>query len=147
MAELTVFKSRAPIMGYVFKTGKLIHFINGIYATSAKDEIEELTTECENGHPNYYIDENQKTIDSANLDPMAALRAQIREEERAKLLAATNVNRDMGSTTHSGKLEGIANSQSIAGAVVQSEAQGTALGQTVPSGSIKVAGGATATKL
>lgn len=122
MAELTVFKSQAPVMGYCFRNGKVIHFVNGIYATSSKEEIAELTTECENGHPNYYIDAEQTKIDSEMLDPMAALRARIREEERAKLIAATDPTRDMG-TTAQGKLEGIANSHTIAGLQAHSEAQ------------------------
>jgi hypothetical protein len=118
-------------MGYVFRSGKMIHFINGIYATESKSEIDELTTECENGHPNYYIDKNELAIDSETLDPIAALRAQIREEERIKLLAATNPDRDMG-TTAQGKLEGISNSRSIHGLQVQSETQGTAAKVTTP---------------
>lgn len=126
MSELTLFKSHAQVMGYVFKSGKTVHFMNGCYATSAKDEIAELTTECENGHPNFYIDPNMKVVDSDKIDPMSVLRAQIREEERAKLLAATNPNRDMGQVPHSGKLEGIGNSASIVGLQVQSEAQGNA---------------------
>jgi hypothetical protein len=132
MSTLTLFKSKAPVMGYVFKSGKMIHFINGIYATESKSEIEELTTECENGHPNYYIDKNELAIDSETLDPIAALRAQIREEERIKLLAATNPDRDMGTTVNTGKLEGISNSRSIQGLQVQSEAQGTAAKVTAP---------------
>jgi len=126
MSELRLFKSRADTMGYVFKTGKMIHFLNGEYATAAKDEIEELTTECENGHPNYYIDANQTVVDSEQRDPMAVLRARIREEERAKLMAAVgNPLRDMGETAQ-GKLEGIANSHSITGMQAASEAQAVA---------------------
>ena len=138
MSELTVFKSRADIMGYAFKSGKIVHFINGIYATSAKVEIEELTAECEAGHPNYYIDENQKTIDSEALDPIAALRAQIREEERAKIMAAVgNPMRDMGETKQ-GRLEGIANSHSINGMQAASEAQAQAAQTPIAAGTIKV---------
>jgi len=125
MATLTVFKSRAAVMGYVFKSGKSVHFINHIYATANSDEIEELTKECKDPSSNYYIDDGQTEIDSADLDPIAALRAKIREEERAALLAATSKERDMGSTPQ-GKLEGIANSQTISGAAADSEAQSQA---------------------
>ena len=136
MSELTVFKSRAPTMGYVFKTGKVVHFLGGIYATASKTEIEELTTECENAHPNFYIDPSQKTLDSEMLDPIAVLRATIRAEEVAKLAAMGNPLRDMGATSQ-GKLEGIANSHSINGLQAASEAQAAAA-QTVipPSGAV-----------
>jgi hypothetical protein len=136
MSELSVFKSRAPTMGYVFKTGKVVHFMGGIYATAAKNEIEELTTECENGHPNFYIDPTQRVLDSEMLDPIAVLRATIRAEEVAKLRAMGDPLRDMGSTPQ-GKLEGIANSHSINGLQAASEAQATAA-QTVipPSGAV-----------
>lgn len=141
MSLLTVFKSQAPTMGYVFKSGKTVHFINHIYATAAKDEIEELTTECQNGHPNYYIDAEMTQVDSAALNPMEVLRAQIRAEERAALLAATNPSRDMGTTEQGGKLEGIANSVTITGLAASSEAQATAARVIIP------AAKASATKL
>lgn len=139
MAELTVFKSHAPVMGYVFKAGKSIHFMNGIYATAAKDEIEELTAECENGHPNFYIDPEMKTIDSTMLDPMAVLREQIRKEELAKILAARNPENDMGFSDQGSKLSGIANSRTISGAMAGSESQAQAANPTVPAGTIKIA--------
>lgn len=126
MSEVTVFKSRAPLMGYCFKSGNVVHFREGIYTTNNKIEIEELTAECENGHPNYYIDPEQRTMDSEQLDPMAVLTARIREEERAKLVAAVgNPMREMGNTGQ-GKLEGIGNSHSISGMQAASEAQSIA---------------------
>ena len=136
---LTLFKSRADLMGHVFKSGKAVHFVQGRYATAAKTEIAELTAECEDGHPVFYIDPNETTIDSEQLDPFAALRAKIREEERAKLLAATDPNRDLGATSQSGKLEGIATSASIAGLMVASESEGLAANNAVARTPIVVA--------
>ena len=118
MTTLTLFKSHSPAIGYVFRSGRTIHFVNGEFATSNKKEIEELTEECENGHPCFYIDATATTIDSETLDPLASLKAKIREEERAKLLAGEN--RDMGETKFSGKLEGIANSNTIRGLTADS---------------------------
>lgn len=126
MAILKVFKSRAPVMGYAFKSGNVVYFREGMYATASKAEIEELTAECENGHPNYYIDPEQTEIDSEQMDPIAVLTAKIREEERAKLMAAVgNPLKDMGATAQ-GKLEGISNSHSISGLQAASESQATA---------------------
>jgi hypothetical protein len=139
--QLTVFKSHAPTMGYVFRSGKSIHFMGGRYATAIKSEIDELTEECSSGQSNYYIDSGETTMDASALDPIASLRAKIREEERAILLAATNPGRDMGTTQNTGKLEGISNSNSIRGLQVDSESQGVAARQ------INVASTAKATKL
>jgi hypothetical protein len=126
MAILKVFKSRAPVMGYAFKNGNVVYFREHMYATLSKAEIEELTTECENGHPNYYIDPEQTEIDSEQMDPIAVLTAKIREEERAKLMAAVgNPHKDMGQTEQ-GKLQGISNSHSIMGVAAASETQATA---------------------
>ena len=138
MSELTLFKSHAPTMGYVFANGHTVHFMAGQYATASKFEIEELTKECENGHPNFFIDPQNKTVDSEALDPIASLRAQIREEERAKLIAATDPTRDMGSTVQ-GKLGGIANSHTINGLQAASNAQAAAAQTPIPAGSVKVA--------
>lgn len=109
-------------MGYVFRSGRAVHFVNGEFATSNKTEIEELTAECEAGHPCYYIDNEAKTVDSAALDPMAALKAKWKEEGR--LEALKQQSRDMGETTQ-GKLEGISNSATIRGMAVESGTTGT----------------------
>lgn len=127
MTVMTIFKSRAATMGYVFRSGKSVHFLGGQYATTILSEIEELTQVCNDGHYNFYIDPECKTLDSELLDPLEALRAKIREEERAKLLAATDPSRDMGKTDAS-KLEGIANSSSIRGLQVSSNGTPVAVG-------------------
>lgn len=128
MTTLHVFRSQAAVMGYSLKDGSVIHFVNGMYATADKKHIEELTELCTSGHYNYFLDEKEITVDSEILDPMAMLRARIREEERIKLIAATDVNRDMGQTDQSGKLGGIANSQSVMGAVASSNGASTGAG-------------------
>ena len=129
MAVAKLFKSRAQVMGHVFRSGKSVHFVNHIYTTNDKKEIEELTEEAESGHPNIYIDPEMTEIDTTMLDPMAVLREQIRKEELAKLLAATNPSNDMGSYDASGKLQGISNSDSIRGLQVSSDTQAAALTQ------------------
>lgn len=139
--ELTLFKSRAPVMGYCFRSGKVVHFVNHMYTTTDPDEIKELTAECRKGHPNYYIDDNQVTISSIQVNPMEALREAIRKEEIAKL-RAYNPNNDFGETVQ-GKLEGIANSNSIRGMTAASDVQATLNpaggGASIPAGTINVA--------
>ena len=130
-------------MGYVFRSGRVIHFVGGQFTTSNQDEIDELTKEC-NASPNgnYYIDPQRVTIDPNELDPMAVIYAKMLEKARAEVAAATNPDRDMG-TTAQGKLEGIANSSSIRGLAVESSAEMAPVTKGV-AGPIKVA---TATKL
>lgn len=136
-----LFKSRAPVMGHVFRNGKTIHFLDHTYTTNNQAEIDELTEEANSGHPNIFIDPDMTEIDTDMLSPMAVLTARIREEERAKILAAMNTQNDMGKTEQ-GKLEGISNSESIRGLQVMSEAQGLAAGTSAPEqtqgGSVKV---------
>jgi hypothetical protein len=135
MSMMTIFKSRAASMGYVFKTGKSIHFTAGQYATESKVEIDELTAECEAGHPTFYIDPECKTLDSELLDPVAAMRAQIREEERAKLIASADPRRDMGETKQEAKLQGVGNSSTIRGL----QADSSSMGAPIAVGTIKIA--------
>lgn len=127
-------------MGYVFASGKTVHFIGGIYATESEVEIKELTECAKSGNPCFYIDAEQTTVDSEMLDPVAQLTAKIRAQVLAEITAASNPANDRGETKQ-GKLEGIANSATVQG--LQANSNGDA---TVAAGSIKVAT-ATATKL
>ena len=140
MAILTLFKSHAPSMGYVFRSGRTVHFVNGEFATSNKTEIEELTFECESGHPCYYIDSEQTQVDSTALDPMAALKAKWKEEGRLEALKV--MSRNMGDTAQ-GKLEGISNSATIRGLAVESGTSTPPVAQPI----VAAAGSAKATKL
>ena len=133
MSLAKLFKSHAPVMGHVFRSGKTIHFMNHVYTTTNQAEIDELTEEANSGHPNIYIDPDMTEIDPAMLDPMAVLVARIREEERAKLIAATNPLNDMGKTEQGGKLQGISNSDSVRGLQVSSDSQAAALTQAAAS--------------
>ena len=142
-----IFKSRAHTMGYVFRSGANVHFVNHRLITKIPAEIAEMTAECEAGHPNFYIDPEDFETDNVVTDPHAALREQIRQEELVKLLAS---DRDFGKTEWTGKISGIANSTSIRSGAAES-GSGMAQG-AIAQGSIKVAaptssGGATATKL
>ena len=142
MSTLTLFKSRSPEMGYVFRSGRTIHFVAGQFATANQKEIDELNEVCAERHPCFYIDSEQSQIEEEALDPLAAMKAKIREEERLKLLAS--MNRDMGETTFNGKLGGIANSSTIRGLAVESGTQQTGPAvaaeskNSIPAGSIKV---------
>lgn len=147
--QVSIFYSHAPTMGYVFRSGRMIHFLAGQFTTSNQEEIDELNKECAaNPTGNYYVNPDQLTVDPEQLDPMAVLYAKMMEKARAEVAAAIDPNRDMGKTEQ-GKLEGIANSSTIRGLTADSTAamiDSATTAQPVVAGSIKVAT-ATASKL
>jgi hypothetical protein len=94
----SVFKNRIPSCTFVQKNGNVISFVEGTYRTTKQDEIDEITAEINAGHPHMYIDPNQKTIQSDQLDPLAGLRTRIIAEYLAAQAAATNPSNDRGSS-------------------------------------------------
>jgi hypothetical protein len=135
-----LFKSKPEMMGYAFKNGKVVHFMNHNYFTADADEIAELTKECKTS-TTFYIDAENKTVAdvAAFNDPLAGIKQRIREEERLKLMEEMGMSRDMGKSENKG-LGQIANSMSIRGASQNSN--------SVPASSgIKVGGGASASRV
>ena len=137
MAVVNLFKSRASVMGYVFRNGKGVHFVDHNYTTTSQAEIDELNDEVANGHPDIYIDKDMVTVDTEMLNPMAVIRAKIREEERAAILKAIAAGNDMGST-EPGRLEGIATSASIVGLQADSTSASAAAAGTPVTAGVKV---------
>lgn len=133
MSQVNLFKSRPQTVGFVFKSGKTIHFVNHQYTTTFKNEIDELTTECESNPEYFYIEDGRAVVDSTAIDPLSRLKAEMYEQAKKDILAAQgNPLRDMGSTEFSGKLEGIANSQTIRGLTADSESQAVQAHKIVP---------------
>ncbi len=81
--EFKLFKSHIPSVQFVFKNGKLAHFRAGRYATKIQSEIEELTQACEEGHPTFFIDDNEAVTEREFLDPMDELRQKFFKEFQA----------------------------------------------------------------
>jgi hypothetical protein len=131
MSIKAVFKSSLPNIQYLFKNGKSAAFIGGAYYTDVESEIKELQDEVTNRHPIIFIDPAQSQIDSADLDPMSVLKKKFYAEFLAQQAAAVQKDRDMGTTSQTGVLQGIANSTTIAEAMSGSDS-GTAesLGMT-----------------
>lgn len=99
-------------MGYVFSSGRTVHFANGLLTLTNEKEIEEMTATCQDS-PCFYIDDGQKTIDPDTLNPVAVLRAQLKAEILAEQAAANVIGRDLGTTDQTSKLQGISNSAGI----------------------------------
>lgn len=124
MSILTRFNSYLGSSQYIFKDGKVAHFVKSLadkpaqYLTDVESEINELTTEIKNGHPHIFIPQNvaDQTVDSEH-NPLEALRAQIRLEERARLQAEMNTAPTAGRSETAAKptLGGIATTYDIAG--------------------------------
>lgn len=120
----TIFKARIPSVNYIFKNGKPAIFIQGKFTTTVQSEIDELNAEIEANHPHIYIDENEATIDANLVNPIEALREQIKAELMAEMAAATNPANDMGTTTQEPLKP--ASSQDIAQAAVGGSGEGLA---------------------
>ena len=114
MTILRVFKSAIPSINYIFPSGKVAAFQFGVYRTDIKDEIEHLENEIRLGHPQIFIDEAEREIDSELVDPIHALRAKIIAEYVAQQEAASNPDNDMGKSDQSAVKP--ANSRDIAAA-------------------------------
>lgn len=114
MAILHVFKSRIPSCKFLFKNGKEANFIGGRFMTDVQSEIDELQAEVTLNHPHIYVDSAEAKVDSEKLDPLEEIRKKAVADYLAKQAAAVATSNDRGSTAQGGKLEGIANSATIA---------------------------------
>jgi len=114
MAATKVFNkfcSNLPSSKYVFRSGKVAHFVGGQYLTTVKSEIEELNDEIEAGHPHIYVDSAEVTVDSESLDPLAKLRKSIIDQYIKDQAKAVNPDNDMGNSVQQQR---VATSQSFA---------------------------------
>lgn len=102
MATLRVFKSTIPSVNYIFGNGKSAIFVNGVFRTDIEAEIQSLEYEVAQHHPHIYIDEKEREIDSALIDPMNAMKAKIIAEYLANQAAATSMSNDRGTSDQSG---------------------------------------------
>lgn len=110
-----VYKHVSASAQYVFAhedvNGQTAHFVNHVYFTDDPLKIAELDRVCEqmarqakNGFTAFiYIDPNMREASQAQIDPMEAIRAKIREEERSKLMQELQISqaqtKDAGSYT------------------------------------------------
>jgi len=89
-----IYKSTMRNHKLIRQDGKAIHVINGELVTADKKDIEYLDAEIEAGFP--YLKPAEQ-ITSTELDPMASLRAKMKDEARLELLAEqVKADKDMG---------------------------------------------------
>jgi hypothetical protein len=106
--QIHLFKSRMSSCNYIFKNGKIAQFIRGEYTTNVAYEVAELEYEVSLGHPQIFINDQERVVAVDRNDPIAALRRKIIAEERERIMAevraATALDRDMG-TSEQGKFK------------------------------------------
>lgn len=95
---LRLYKSTIPSINYIFKNGKPAIFVNGRFATDVESEIAELDKEIKERHPLIFIDSAEVEVSSVKVDPIAAMREQIRAELVAEMAKNTNPANQMGNT-------------------------------------------------
>lgn len=92
---------------YTFKNGKDAVFLAGRYLTNNEGEVNELLQEIKEGHPHISVPTNpdDMIVDTKFVDPMEAIRAQVRAELLAEQAAIRNSTADMGTSDQTGKLD------------------------------------------
>jgi len=135
---VAIFYSTISSCRYAFLSGKIAHFMGGVYRTDDMQEIEELANEVDKGHPIIFVDPN-RISEEINVDPLADMKNKIREEERQKLLEELNQNQNAAMNMNLGGTETQkltpTNSESI-----QAAATGSASGQAIATNSGAVKG-------
>lgn len=101
---LRVYKCSFMSTSFLMPNGKPCIFVNGVYRTDSPAEIAHFDEMIANGHPHFYVDPNEREVDAALVDPMAAMRHRIIEEYKADQARASNPDNDMGTSDQTMKL-------------------------------------------
>jgi hypothetical protein len=130
-----VFYNRVPNSSYIFPDGTIAAFTGGRYATDDEAKAQHLTAVAQQGNPHIFVDPAKMQLTESELDPMAELKARIREQVIQEL--ATKKDNDMGSST-SGKLN-IADSNTIGEAAAGSDSGAAGMPASTPAvGAVKI---------
>lgn len=101
---LRVYKCSFMSTSFLMPNGKPCIFVNGVYRTDALAEIEEFDKMIAEGHPHFFVDPNEREVDSTLVDPMAMMKHRIIEEYKESMARASDPNNDMGTSDQSMKL-------------------------------------------
>lgn len=85
MATVTLFKNRFGAVNVSTPKGEVLKFAAGRFFTQDKAHEEYLKKLAEGNESGVYIDKNEPTVDTENLDPMAAIKAKMRAEIEAEI--------------------------------------------------------------
>lgn len=132
---MAVFKNTLNNCTYIFKNGKAAAFLNGEYLTNNEKEIRELMEEVQEGHPHIYVDKENCVRDIKFVDPMEAIRAQVRAELVAEQAAISKGDTDLGNSDKNEKLN-VTTTANVASAMSGSTSMDAA-----PAGGAKIVAG------
>lgn len=93
--KIHVFHSAIKSIQAVTGSGRKIVFVNGIFYTKNQEEIEFLSALAQENR-GIYINSELAVIDEGDLDPMATLKAKLRQELMAEMQAQLNPENDRG---------------------------------------------------
>lgn len=96
--QLHVFRSSIKSIQVVTGSGRKILFVNGIFYTKHPEEIEFLNSMVQDNR-GIYVDAGRAVIDEGDLDPMATLKAKLRQELLAEMQVQLNPENDRGNYT------------------------------------------------
>lgn len=122
-SQVYIFRNRISSCNYVFEDGTVANFTGGVYTTDDESKAKELQMLVDGvqkkrdskgnevfdkdgnnifiktrAHPHIFQEDGVRTVDSDQLDPLWALKQQLREELRIEMGLA-DPNRDMGTST------------------------------------------------
>ena len=136
---LNVYHNTLGNCRYTFKGGKDANFLSGMYTTDIATEIEELDLEVASGHPHIYVDPEKLTIDTTYVDPLLEIKRKAIEEYLAAQAVAMDKTTDRGETDQNSKLQGIANTSTIAdGAAESSSSDGAPIAPASATASVMI---------
>jgi hypothetical protein len=117
--QFTLFKATMQSCQYFFKDGSRADFVAGRFATDDPVRIAELQAEIKAKHPHIRVDAKELTTTQVVQDPLSHLRAKIRAELEAEMMA--NPQQHGVTSVSAGEGAGIATSSIVAGNVAKSD--------------------------
>lgn len=100
MTIARAFRSNSPFINYALSTGEIVKFVNSLFYTTNERIANELEKVANDGHPDIYIDPNEKEVDTDALTPEAQMEKRIRAKIMAEMAEATRKDRDLGNYSY-----------------------------------------------
>ena len=98
MATVTLFKNRSGAVNVSTPKGKVLKFAASRYFTNNVEDSDFLKELAQTNQSGVFIDKNEPTVDTENLDPMSAIKAKMRAEIEAEIKSG-KVNKATPSNT------------------------------------------------
>lgn len=134
-AKLHQFFMSSDTARYIFKSGKIAHFLGGVYRTTIESEVKELNDEIAAGIGAIWVVAGQEVVDADDIDPVAVFKRKVIADYEAEKARANN----NGESTSDQSRGVIAGSNAVGTAATSNSGGGAAgVAKNVALGSIKV---------